>query len=233
MEKLKEKHDIIQKRLEERFGKEFPDVIAIHGLLCHHLEELFKVELNKDKAVETQRGPIEIERKYLIDLKGLPPSINLSDPAIEREFLQQGYVGIGEDGSEARIRSFNNERFEITVKQPGSIERKEDTIKAISRELFEDMWRTIENRQINKVRYSILYKKWKIELDVYEGNLDGLVTAEVEFSKLDRHADARLEAKTFEPPEWFGKDISEDSRFKNQNLATINYIELQALLRTV
>ena len=50
------------------------------------------------------------------------------------------------------------------------------------------------------------------ELDVYHGELTGLVTVEVEFSSLE-------EAESFSPPAWFGEDITEDKRYKNKNLA--------------
>jgi CYTH domain-containing protein len=49
-------------------------------------------------------------------------------------------------------------------------------------------------------------------LDVYKSGLDGLLTAEVEFSSV-------RESASFEPPEWFGADVTDDDRFKNKNLA--------------
>jgi len=52
---------------------------------------------------------------------------------------------------------------------------------------------------------------------VYEGALEGIASAEVEFG--GRPAEAMIRAKTFEPPAWFGKNISEDRRYKNHSLA--------------
>ena len=51
-----------------------------------------------------------------------------------------------------------------------------------------------------------------IELDVYTGDLEGLVVAEVEF-------DSEEAAEAFAPPEWFGEDVTDDVRYKNQRLA--------------
>jgi CYTH domain-containing protein len=34
-----------------------------------------------------------------------------------------------------------------------------------------------------------------------------------------RPAEAMVRATTFEPPEWFGRNVSEDSRYKNHSLA--------------
>ena len=51
-----------------------------------------------------------------------------------------------------------------------------------------------------------------IELDVFSGAHDGLVLAEVEFESTEA-----LEA--FEPPEWFGPEVTDDGRYTNAGLA--------------
>jgi adenylate cyclase len=51
-----------------------------------------------------------------------------------------------------------------------------------------------------------------IELDVYEGPLAGLVTAEVEFP-------SERDGSAFEPPAWFGEEVTDDDRYKNEALA--------------
>ena len=53
-----------------------------------------------------------------------------------------------------------------------------------------------------------------IELDVYSGALTGLLVAEVEFGSEEA-------AGTFEPPAWFGTEVTDDARFKNQQLASV------------
>jgi CYTH domain-containing protein len=52
----------------------------------------------------------------------------------------------------------------------------------------------------------------EIEVDVYEGDLEGLIVAEVEFDSEER-------ARGFEPPAWLGDDVTGDERFLNENLA--------------
>ena len=52
-----------------------------------------------------------------------------------------------------------------------------------------------------------------IEVDVYSGALTGLSVAEGEFGT-EEAADA------FEPPAWFGREVTDDARFKNQRLAS-------------
>jgi CYTH domain-containing protein len=96
------------------------------------------------------------------------------------------------------------------------IARNEQTIK-LSEEMFEGLWLQTAERRVVKTRYYIPMGDVEIELDVYEGHLQGLVTAEVEFD--GRPTEAMIRATTFEPPAWFGADVSEDDRYKNHSLA--------------
>jgi len=79
---------------------------------------------------------------------------------------------------------------------------------------FEALWPLTEGRRIEKTRYEISAgQRLMIELDVYGGGLEGLVVAEVEFP-------TRAEAEAFDAPPWFGPDVTDDERYKNQRLAT-------------
>lgn len=51
------------------------------------------------------------------------------------------------------------------------------------------------------------------ELDIFHGVLEGLVFIEVEF--VDQE-----DAQRFEPPEWFGDNVSDDHRYSNSFLST-------------
>jgi adenylate cyclase len=83
----------------------------------------------------------------------------------------------------------------------------------IEADRFERLWPLTEGRRIEKTRYEIpLDDGLVIELDVYTGGLDGLVTAEVEFGSEEA-------AEAFEAPDWLGPDVTEDLRYKNQRLA--------------
>ena len=50
------------------------------------------------------------------------------------------------------------------------------------------------------------------EVDEYAGALDGLVVAEVEFADEET-------ARGFEPPAWFGRELTDDWRYANRSLA--------------
>ena len=213
-EELVESHNALHTRIAEKFGEDFPDLVAAHAVLCEIFEQKYLESMSSQEPQEKPRNPNEIELKYLIDLKKLPNDIDLTK--VKSSYLQQGYIAIGADGSETRVRSFDNEKFELTIKSPGMIERVEQTIK-ITREVFKSLWRQTEGRQVSKTRYYIPHDQLTIELDIYEGHLEGLATAEVEFD--GRPNEAMIKATTFKPPSWFGEDISQDSRYKNHSLA--------------
>lgn len=164
--------------------------------------------------------PKEVERKFLVDLNDIPSGTR---PDSE-DRIYQAYVGIAEDGSETRVRmtephSNDDKRYELTVKTKGGLSRGERTVP-----ISEEMYFTLsdshkrEGSLIVKLRLSIPYQDVTIELDIYDGDLHGLVVAEVEFHG-ETEQDALSAAAAFEPPSWFGEEVTEDSRFKNKNLA--------------
>lgn len=213
LEALEASHNQLFARMQEKFGADFPDLVAAHALLAVDFEDKYKANPNeKLKIKEAVRGPVETELKFLVD--ELPKDFDLENTP--HTILRQGYVVVSSDGAETRIRSFDNERFELTVKSAGSVQRTEQTIK-LPKDMFEVLWAQTAGMRVEKTRYNIPYGIYTIELDIYEGQLSGLMTAEVEFS--GRQEDAEVKATTFEPPEWFGRDVTKDRRYKNQNLA--------------
>ena len=50
------------------------------------------------------------------------------------------------------------------------------------------------------------------EVDRYQGELDGLWTVEVEFGSLEA-------SRAFSPPDWFGREVTDDQRYRNAALA--------------
>ncbi len=217
-------HNTLHTRLLEKYGNDFPDLVAAHALLCELLEQKYLETVEQKYPEKEQKTAKEIELKYLVDLENVSKHIDLDNE--RKSHLQQGYVAIGADGSETRIRSFDDTKFELTVKSPGMVERGEQT-SIITKEMFESLWPQTDGRRVTKTRYYIPHGQLTIDLDVYEDHLEGLVTAEVEFD--GRPTEARIKATTYEPPVWFGDDISRDSRYKNHNLAKQLPIDLTAL----
>lgn len=149
--------------------------------------------------------PKEIERKFL--LKNLP--YNLDE--FKSESIEQGYIVITPDGTEVRLRKKDGQFYQ-TVKSGSGEERTEHEIE-LSKEQFDEIWDTTEGKRLKKTRFKIPYQDKIIELDIYGEGLAGNASAEVEFK-------TKEEADKFTPPEWFGREVTEDSRYKNQSLAT-------------
>jgi len=145
----------------------------------------------------------EIERKFLIN----EPPLNLEDCTAYD--IRQGYMHVSEN-MEIRIRRKGDQHFQA-VKLGTGLNRHE-VENEIGQLQFEELWPDTEGRHVEKTRYEIPYENLVIELDIYEGDLKGLITAEVEFESEDQSA-------RFTPPTWFGPEITHDERYKNKNLA--------------
>lgn len=116
---LKASHDQLYARMQEKFGYDFPDLVAAHALLAVDFERKYEANPNeKLKVKEAVRGPIETELKFLIH--EVPEDIDLEN--IPHTVLRQGYIVVSSDGAETRIRSFDDERFELTVKSAGTVQ---------------------------------------------------------------------------------------------------------------
>lgn len=146
---------------------------------------------------------VEIERKFVVP----DPPRDLERHASKQ--IDQGYLVVSGD-AEVRIRSLGDERF-LTVKRGSGMERAELEIE-ISDQQFQALWKLVEGRHVTKRRFYVPLGALTAEVDVYGGELDGLITAEVEFESMDA-------GEGFEPPEWFGAEVTDDDRFANQSLA--------------
>jgi adenylate cyclase len=146
---------------------------------------------------------MEVERKFLV---AKPP--DLGDT--ESDEIEQGYLAIGSDG-EVRLRR-KGEKLVLTAKRGSGISREEAEVE-LDREAFERLWPLTEGRRLHKRRHLIPHDDLTIELDVYEGDLAGLLVAEIEFDSEDQ-------ARRFEPPGWIGEEVTGDERYLNETLAT-------------
>jgi adenylate cyclase len=150
-------------------------------------------------------GGVEVERKWLVSA---PPAEALASPS---DRIEQGYLTIGSDGGETRVRRRGERRF-LTVKSGSGIVRAEHEVE-LTESQFETLWPASLGRRIEKRRHLIHGEgDHLIELDVYEGGLSGLIVAEVEFHD-------PWGATTFVAPYWFGLEVTDDPAYKNQRLA--------------
>lgn len=144
---------------------------------------------------------MEIERKFLVRV--LPEQLNRY-PVLK---IEQGYLS---EDPVVRIRR-QNEDYILTYKSRGLLSRKEYNL-PLTKEAFLHLMSKIDGIPIRKKRYCIPLDPYTIELDVFEGALTGLFLAEVEFP-------TEQEALAFQPPVWFGQEVTYDPSYHNSNLA--------------
>jgi adenylate cyclase len=145
---------------------------------------------------------MEVERKFLV-----PEPPDLSDA--EAKEIEQGYLAVGTD-AEVRLRR-KGDSLLLTAKRGGGLSREEAEVE-LDPGAFEALWPLTEGRRIHKRRHLVPHGGLEIEVDIYAGDLDGLVVAEVEF-------DSEETARAFEPPEWLGDEVTGDERYLNETLA--------------
>ncbi|NLJ89302.1 MAG: CYTH domain-containing protein [Clostridiales bacterium] len=161
---------------------------------------------------------MEIEKKYLV--KNLPDDLS-KYPKAE---IEQAYLSTKDPV--LRIRKSNDDYF-ITYK--ARIKGQDDKASTaliskevelpISKEAYYHLLEKADYNIISKTRYFItIDEKLTAELDMFHKELEGLYFLEVEFPD-------EIAAKKFNPPSWFGKDVTFDDRFKNNYLIRVNGIE--------
>lgn len=147
---------------------------------------------------------MEIERKFLI--KKLPDNLtSYKARKIEQAYLCTDPV--------VRVRRDNDDYY-LTYKSKGMIFREEYNL-PLTKEAYGHLLAKADGNIITKTRYEIPEKdNLTIELDVFEGKFDGLLLAEVEFASEE-------EALGYIPPEWFGEDVSNSTKYHNSTLSRL------------
>jgi adenylate cyclase len=148
----------------------------------------------------------EIERKYLV------PTLPARLGRFRHRAIAQGYIVPASPHGQVRLRR-KGPRYFLTVKRAGGSEHgREETEVPITRAQWKALWPLTKGRRLAKVRYDIRWREHKIELDVFRGRHKGLAVAEVEFP-------SEAAARSFEPPAWFGREVTHSPRYKNSRLA--------------
>ncbi|MEJ2587683.1 MAG: CYTH domain-containing protein [Deltaproteobacteria bacterium] len=143
----------------------------------------------------------EIERKFLVKKEKWQPEG-------EGELYRQGYVST-EKRRVVRVRRAGDKGY-LTVKAlTGGITRLEFEYEIPVPDADIMLNRLCERPLIEKYRHRVTYQDMIWEVDVFMGDNEGLVVAEVE-----------LESDTQEIalPEWAGPEVSTDPRYYNANL---------------
>lgn len=152
---------------------------------------------------------IEIERKFLV-LSDAFKSISVTQNQIA-----QGYLNSDPERT-VRVRIKNNQGF-ITIKGKSNesglsrLEWEKEIDVAEATQLLA----LCEKGVIHKTRYEVPFGQHVVEVDVFEGENEGLVMAEIELGS---------ETETYAVPEWLGKEVTNDARYYNSYLSQNPYM---------
>ena len=145
---------------------------------------------------------MEIARKYLID--ELPFDVT----AYPSHEIEQAYLNTN---PVVRIRR-EDENYYLTYKSKGLMAREEYNL-PLNQEAYAHLLEKADGNVLTKTRYKIpLDDHLTIEIDVFHGKFEGLILAEVEFPTME-------EANDFQPPKYFGKDVTFSTEYHNSTLS--------------
>lgn len=148
----------------------------------------------------------EIERKFLVRDSSI-----IED--YEGVYYHQGYLSTEKDRV-VRVRIMGKKAV-ITLKgsTPGlaRLEYEYDIPMDDAGEVLEKL---CLKPTIQKVRYKIPYEGFTWELDVFKGDNEGLIMAEIELE---------YESQEFRVPSWVGEEVSGDPRYYNAYLVAHPY----------
>lgn len=157
---------------------------------------------------------MEIERKFQID-SGQMPLSTLKQYPFHR--LEQAYLYTA--GPVVRIRR-EDDSYYMTYKSGGTLAHREDNL-PLTADAYRHLLTKADGNIISKCRYLVpLPDGLTAEVDVFEGSLNGLIFAEVEFETVEQ-------AKSFVAPSWFGKDVTYDKHYHNSNLSSMTEEEFR------
>lgn len=145
----------------------------------------------------------EIERKFLV--KG-PEWRSLVDDRIQ---IRQFYLAAN-TGRSVRLRISDGKRATLTLKF-GSRGRERDEFEyQVPLAEAEEMAEFAIGRVIEKTRHHVSHRGRLYEIDVFGGELSGLVIAELETPE---------DVPASELPAWLGQEVTGDARYYNASLA--------------
>jgi CYTH domain-containing protein len=151
--------------------------------------------------------PLEIERKFLVD-----PA--LWTPQGPGTVYQQGYIGTRVPGVTVRIRLLGDEA-RLTLKGPATGAVRAEYEYPIPADHAAQILETLcDPPFIHKTRYLVEHEGDTWEVDVFAGDNEGLVVAELELQS---------EHQEFARPAWLGHEVTDDLRYSNVQLTKRPY----------
>ena len=146
----------------------------------------------------------EIERKFLVTATDF-----ISESTAQFRIVQ-GYLNSNPERT-VRVRIKGNKGF-LTIKGKGNESgmSRFEWEKEITISEAEALLPLCEKGAIDKVRYEVPMGNHTYEVDVFAGENEGLIVAEIELQS---------ETESFEKPNWLGEEVTSDERYYNAYLS--------------
>ncbi len=148
----------------------------------------------------------EIERKFLVK------DFSFRDEAFRTDTIKQGYISVN-PGKSVRVRIKNKQAF-LTIKGKTNGFTRAEFEYEIPLQEAQQMIEMFCDTIIVKERFFVKYDDFTWEVDIFHGDNEGLVLAEIELNS---------EKTSFEIPDWAGKEVTGDVKYYNANLISHPY----------
>ncbi len=148
--------------------------------------------------------PFEIERKYLVK-KDLWST--LAKP--QGEYYRQGYI-VNEKAKTVRVRATENKGF-LTIKgKTDNPAIKPEYEYQIPKSEAIELLKGFTENNIEKTRYKVNYEGKTWEIDVFHGDNQGLIVAEIELHSIE---------EWYKIPDWIDYEVTHEDQYFNANLS--------------
>lgn len=150
----------------------------------------------------------EIERKFLV------LNDSFKTKAYDSERIKQGYISSNPDRN-VRVR-LKGENAYLTIKGKSSADgiSRYEWEREIRVSDAEELFLLCEPGIIEKTRYYVLIDENVYEVDVFEGDNQRLIVAELELA---------TETEDFSKPEWLGEEVTGQDKYYNSQLSQHPY----------
>lgn len=147
---------------------------------------------------------IEIERKFLVKTEEFKKS------SFAKNEIAQGYLNSDPERT-VRVRIKGNQGY-LTIKGKGNATgmSRLEWETAIPVDEAKMLLNLCESGVISKTRYEVPLGNHVYEVDVFFGENEGLIVAEIELQSED---------EAFEKPEWLGEEVTNNEKYYNSYLS--------------
>jgi adenylate cyclase len=150
--------------------------------------------------------PIEIERKFLVSNSDW--KLNISKEII----IQQGYLSANPERT-VRVRIAKEKGF-LTIKGKTINTTRAEYEYEIPLSEAKELMTLCEKPILEKTRYEVLENGNCWEIDVFSGDIKGLIVAEIELES---------ETQEFISPKWIGTEVSQETKYYKASLIKVHF----------